>query len=78
MKYSWFIFILTQEVLVSPSEQELLALEERIGSVSTALSEEQFAKCLRRSIYSQVTSDVNKSTVDDMKCSICQVCGNLT
>jgi hypothetical protein len=30
-------------VLVS-SEQELLALEERIGSVSTALSEEQFTK----------------------------------
>jgi hypothetical protein len=78
MKYSWFIFILTQEVLVSPSEQELLALEERIGSVSTALSEEQFTKCLRRSIYSQVASEVSKSTVDDMKCSICQVCGNLT
>ncbi|XP_066324919.1 E3 ubiquitin-protein ligase MBR2-like isoform X1 [Miscanthus floridulus] len=54
------------------SYEELLALEERIGSVSTALSEEQFTKCLRRSIYSQVASDVNKSTVDDMKCSICQ------
>ncbi|CAD6251875.1 unnamed protein product [Miscanthus lutarioriparius] len=54
------------------SYEELLALEERIGSVSTALSEAQFTKCLRRSIYSQVASDVNKSTVDDMKCSICQ------
>lgn len=78
MKYSWFIFILTQEVLVSPSEQELLALEERIGSVSTALSDEQFTKCLRRSIYSHVVSEVSKSTVDDMKCSICQVSGKLT
>jgi hypothetical protein len=77
MKYSWFIFILTKEVLVS-SEQELLALEERIGSVSTALSEEQFTKCLKRSIYSQVALEVNKSTVDDMKCIICQVSGNLT
>ncbi|EES04530.1 hypothetical protein BDA96_04G046900 [Sorghum bicolor] len=54
------------------SYEELLALEERIGSVSTALSEEQFTKCLRRSIYSQVASEVSKSTVDDMKCSICQ------
>jgi hypothetical protein len=55
-----------------------LALEERIGSVSTALSEEQFTKFLKRSIYSQVALEVNKSTVDDMKCSICQVSGNLT
>lgn len=54
------------------SYEELLALEERIGSVSTALSEEQFTKCLKRSIYSQVALEVNKSTVDDMKCSICQ------
>ncbi|AQK68963.1 RING/U-box superfamily protein [Zea mays] len=60
------------------SYEELLALEERIGSVSTALSEEQFTKCLKRSIYSQVALEVNKSTVDDMKCSICQVSGNLT
>jgi hypothetical protein len=64
-------------VLVS-SEQELLALEERIGFVSTTLLEEQFTKCLKRSIYSQVALEVNKSTVDDMKCSICQVSGNLT
>ncbi|KAL5664498.1 hypothetical protein ACJX0J_024606, partial [Zea mays] len=54
------------------SYEELLALEERIGSVSTALSEEQFTKCLKRSIYSQVALEVNKSTVDDMKCIICQ------
>ncbi|AQK64348.1 RING/U-box superfamily protein [Zea mays] len=60
------------------SYEELLALEERIGSVSTALSEEQFTKCLKRSIYTQVALEVNKSTVDDMKCSICQVSGNFT
>ncbi|CAL5060278.1 unnamed protein product [Urochloa decumbens] len=54
------------------SYEELLALEERIGSVSTALSDEQFAKCLRRSIYCPVATRVNKSVIDDMKCSICQ------
>ncbi|KAJ0687215.1 putative transcription factor C2H2 family [Helianthus annuus] len=30
---------------------ELLALGERIGSVSTGLSENQISKCLRESIY---------------------------
>lgn len=54
------------------SYEELLALEERIGSVSTALSEEQFAKCLRRSMYRPVAAEVNRSVVDDIKCSICQ------
>ncbi|CAL4890009.1 unnamed protein product [Urochloa decumbens] len=54
------------------SYEELLALEERIGSVSTALSDEQFVKCLRRSIYRPVATAVNKSVIDDMKCSICQ------
>ncbi|KAJ1277917.1 hypothetical protein BS78_04G039500 [Paspalum vaginatum] len=54
------------------SYEELLALEERIGSVSTALSEEQFTKCLRRRIYSRVGKEVNKSIDVDMKCSICQ------
>ncbi|XP_062218209.1 uncharacterized protein LOC133918369 isoform X2 [Phragmites australis] len=54
------------------SYEELLALEERIGSVSTALSEEQFAKCFRRNIYSPVAAEVNESVSDDIKCSICQ------
>ncbi|KAL6888672.1 hypothetical protein ACP4OV_009698 [Aristida adscensionis] len=54
------------------SYEELLALEERIGSVSTALSEEQFLKCLTRSVYSPVAAEVNKSAADDIKCSICQ------
>uniref|UniRef100_A0A0A9EX84 RING-type E3 ubiquitin transferase n=1 Tax=Arundo donax TaxID=35708 RepID=A0A0A9EX84_ARUDO len=54
------------------SYEELLALEERIGSVSTALSQEQFAKCLRRSIYNPAAAEVEKSVVADLKCSICQ------
>ena len=72
MMESLFITYL-HEVLAFPSDQELLALEERIGSVSTALSDEQFAKCLRRSIYCPVATGVNKSVIDDIKCSICQV-----
>ncbi|XP_062234260.1 uncharacterized protein LOC133931402 isoform X2 [Phragmites australis] len=56
------------------SYEELLALEEQIGSVSTALSEEQFAKCVSRSVYKARNSEreVNKIVVDDVKCSICQ------
>lgn len=55
--------------------QELLALEEHIGSVSTALTEEQFAKYVNQSMYEARNSDrnMNKITVDDVKCSICQV-----
>ncbi|KAL6629837.1 hypothetical protein ACP70R_029602 [Stipagrostis hirtigluma subsp. patula] len=56
----------------SMSYEELLALEERIGSVSTALSEDQLVKCLTRSIYSPVGAEVNKSVADDSRCSICQ------
>jgi hypothetical protein len=55
------------------SYEELLALGDRIGSVSTALSEEQFVKCLRRSIYIPVATKANAQVVDDIKCSICQV-----
>ncbi|TVU33443.1 hypothetical protein EJB05_25260, partial [Eragrostis curvula] len=57
----------------SMSYEDLLALEERIGSVSTALSEEQYTKCLRRSSYIPVAAEVKKSVADDIKCSICQV-----
>ena len=53
-------------------------MEEHIGSVSTALTEEQFAKWVNQSVYKAKKSDgdVNKITVDDVndvKCSICQV-----
>ncbi|XP_006646889.1 uncharacterized protein LOC102712693 [Oryza brachyantha] len=54
------------------SYEELLALGERIGSVSTALSEEQLVKCVRRSIYRPVATEANARVVDDIKCSICQ------
>ncbi|KAM0876400.1 hypothetical protein ACQ4PT_036175 [Festuca glaucescens] len=54
------------------SYEELLELEERIGSVSTALSEEQFAKCIRRRLYRPAATEVKTSIVDDNKCSICQ------
>ncbi|RCV22772.1 hypothetical protein SETIT_4G247100v2 [Setaria italica] len=56
------------------SYEELLALEEHIGSVSTALTEEQFAKCINQSVYEARNSDRdgNNIEVDDVKCSICQ------
>lgn len=55
--------------------QELLALEERMGTVSTALSEEQLLRCLKRSIYTtdHVASGITFCGDEDMKCSICQV-----
>lgn len=58
------------------SYEELLELEEKMGSVSTALSEEALLKCLKRSIYQplspkggamECTEDKNQG-----KCSICQ------
>lgn len=49
------------------SYEELLALEERIGTVSTALTEEAISKSLKTSIY-QIKPDHK----EDAKCSICQ------
>ncbi|XP_008789648.2 E3 ubiquitin-protein ligase RLIM-like [Phoenix dactylifera] len=46
--------------------EELLALEEKMGTVSTALTEEALSKCLERSIY------VFACCEEDIKCSICQ------
>ncbi|KAF8410085.1 hypothetical protein HHK36_002607 [Tetracentron sinense] len=37
------------------SYEELLALEERIGNVSTGLSEETILKCLKQRKYSSIT-----------------------
>ncbi|XP_075522597.1 uncharacterized protein LOC142555565 isoform X1 [Primulina tabacum] len=58
------------------SYEELLALEDRIGSVSTAVPEEALTKCLRRSIYQVASSDVRAFGLDEdgdgIKCSICQ------
>ncbi|KAK4422402.1 putative E3 ubiquitin-protein ligase HIP1 [Sesamum alatum] len=58
------------------SYEELLALEERMGTVSTALSEEALPKCVRRSTYQTTPSEVRVAGLgddgDDIKCSICQ------
>ncbi|KAG4379195.1 hypothetical protein GLYMA_17G198300v4 [Glycine max] len=59
------------------SYEELLALEERMGTVSTALPEEALAECLKRSKYqSAPLDDADESCnedKDDIKCCICQV-----
>ncbi|CAI9783598.1 unnamed protein product [Fraxinus pennsylvanica] len=58
------------------SYEELLALEECMGTVSTAVSQEELSKCLVRSIYHGGLSDEkvkgSSKDVDDIKCSICQ------
>ncbi|KAF8097547.1 hypothetical protein N665_0286s0056 [Sinapis alba] len=51
------------------SYEELLALEERIGTVSTGLTEEAISKSLKTSIYQIKPSSDHK---EDAKCSICQ------
>lgn len=57
--------------------QELLALEEQIGDVSTGLSEEAIAKCLKtRSLTSSKSISPNDSgRIEklDEACSVCQV-----
>ncbi|XP_038984939.1 uncharacterized protein LOC103701523 isoform X2 [Phoenix dactylifera] len=50
------------------SYEELLALEEKMGTVSTALTEEALSKCLKRSIYMPASTGCE----EDIKCSICQ------
>lgn len=58
------------------SGQELLDLEEKMGSVSTALSEEALSKCLKRSIYQPLSPKGVVECGEDEnqgKCSICQV-----
>ncbi|XP_043721493.1 E3 ubiquitin-protein ligase MBR2-like [Telopea speciosissima] len=56
------------------SYEELLALEEKMGSVSTALTEEALSKCLKRSFYIPASLDTVSVDCgdDDVKCSICQ------
>ncbi|KAK6116956.1 hypothetical protein DH2020_049331 [Rehmannia glutinosa] len=59
------------------THEELLALEDRMGTVSTALSEEALSKCIKRSIYYSTPSEVritgSSEDGDDIKCSVCQV-----
>nr|TKS15832.1 E3 ubiquitin-protein ligase MBR2 isoform X2 [Populus alba] len=59
------------------SYEELLALEERMGTVSTALTEEAFSECLKTSIYEshsygRMRLQTLKGDKDDIRCSICQ------
>ncbi|KAI3828493.1 hypothetical protein L1987_02594 [Smallanthus sonchifolius] len=58
------------------SYEELLVLEEKMGTVSTALSAEELSKCIKTSIYESLQLENGKtrhsSCVDDSKCSICQ------
>ncbi|KAG6649438.1 hypothetical protein I3843_07G208400 [Carya illinoinensis] len=58
------------------SYEELLALEERMGTVSTALPEEAMSECLKKSIYESIVpknEDMDCSgDKDDVKCSVCQ------
>ncbi|TYI80151.1 hypothetical protein E1A91_D05G070000v1 [Gossypium mustelinum] len=58
------------------SYEELLALEERMGTVSTAVPEEALSKCLKNGIYKATSlEDANvrfEGEKDDIKCSICQ------
>ncbi|KAG1364131.1 E3 ubiquitin-protein ligase RLIM [Cocos nucifera] len=65
------------QVLLPPErieqDEELLALGEKMGTVSTALAEEALSKCLKRSIYvpaSLVSGFAGYE--EDIKCSICQ------
>ena len=54
--------------------QELLALGDKMGTVSTALSEEALLRSLQKSIYQETDETVpNSLNKDDIKCSICQV-----
>ncbi|KAL6985086.1 hypothetical protein U1Q18_018464 [Sarracenia purpurea var. burkii] len=55
------------------SYEELLALEEKMGTVSTALSEEALSKCLERTTYQPPEGAMECSGNDNEgKCSICQ------
>ncbi|XP_042450556.1 probable E3 ubiquitin-protein ligase RHG1A [Zingiber officinale] len=54
--------------------EELLALGEKIGTVSTALTEEALSKCLKRSKYVPISSIPGLSSLSEgnVKCTICQ------
>ncbi|TYI25723.1 hypothetical protein ES332_A05G070000v1 [Gossypium tomentosum] len=58
------------------SYEELLALEERMGTVSTAVPEAALSKCLKSGIYKATSlEDANvrfEGEKNDIKCSICQ------
>eukprot|EP01018_Ginkgo_biloba_P000693 Gb_30059 [translate_table: standard] len=55
----------------SISYQELLALGEQIGNVSTGLTEDSISKCLKKSTYSSCRES-SATDEESQKCSICQ------
>lgn len=55
------------------SYEELLALEERIGNVSTGVAPDVLAQKLKKSLYSSLDVVVARFSQEcDVKCSICQ------
>ncbi|KAL3745690.1 hypothetical protein ACJRO7_014760 [Eucalyptus globulus] len=58
------------------SYEDLLALEERMGNVSTALTEEALVKCIKKEVHHTTASASGQN--DDVKCSVCQVKLKLT
>ncbi|CAG7879121.1 unnamed protein product [Brassica rapa] len=56
------------------SYEELLALGDEMGTVSTALSEEALSRSLKKRIYQETdeTGAISLNKDDDIKCSICQ------
>lgn len=58
------------------SYEELLALEEKMGTVSTALSKEDLSKCIKISMYESLQLEDGRMRdalgSEDIKCSICQ------
>ncbi|CAN0860138.1 Probable E3 ubiquitin-protein ligase ZFP1 [Linum grandiflorum] len=56
--------------------EELLALEDRMGTVSTAVKEEELSECVKTGIYQSVSTERSSKSIssdmEDMKCSICQ------
>nr|GEU61200.1 leucine-rich repeat protein [Tanacetum cinerariifolium] len=58
------------------SYEELLVLEEKMGTVITALSEEELSKCIMTNVFESVQLEKERTRsnlgADDSKCGICQ------
>ncbi|KAK9097404.1 hypothetical protein Sjap_022901 [Stephania japonica] len=57
------------------SYEELLALGEKMGTVSTALTDEELSKCIKKICFRAAPPEagsVGHGNEDDVKCSICQ------
>jgi E3 ubiquitin-protein ligase Arkadia len=60
----------SKTLIIAVVFQELLALEERIGNVSTGLSEEEVTKLLKQRKFSSWRLE---ASVEEEPCCICQV-----